>query len=105
MTKTKISRQKVLDKAMAEGLTALTGPELKAYSRTNWTFRREGQYGEEAGRLLGWAKAVQDSQTLFETKAEFVETVNRILRKYKTAERNRLVGEAWNRSLSAASRP
>lgn len=105
MKKTRISRQEVFDKVEAEGFAALTGPEFKAYSGINWWFKREGEYLERANRLLDWAKAVQHSQTLFETRNEFIKTVNRIMSKYKKGERNRLTSAAWARSLGEYREP
>ena len=95
----KVNRSEVCRKVDDSGFESLTGPELKSYSKLGVCFSKPGAYEEETSKLLSWAKRVQDTQTLFETKTEFVKTVNRILRKYKKAEIQRRAYAAADESL------
>lgn len=101
----RVNRSEVCRKIHDSGFDGLTGPELASYSKMGYIFSGPGQYKEMAASLLGWAKRVQDTQTLFETKTEFVKTVNRILRKYKKAEVRRQIYAAEDAALRAGDIP
>lgn len=95
----RVNRSEVCRKVADSGFESLTGPELTSYSKLGFWLDKPGDYEEMTSKLLSWAKRVQDTQTLFETKAEFVKTVNRMLRKYKKAEIMRRAYAAADESL------
>lgn len=85
-----------MNKVNEHGFSSLNAREFKAYVNINWSFSSHERYVEMFNALSTWAKENQDSQKLFATKNEFVRLVNKALRKYNIAERNRVRFSHWD---------
>lgn len=89
-------KTRAADKVRESGFESLNAKELKAYSHINWSFESHERYEEARKKLVHWAKENLKTQKLFDTEQEFIKVVNKIIHKYKKAERNRILFEKWD---------